>query len=185
MMLKGIPNLLTVLRIVLIPILVMSFLLREKSPYYVAAGIFIFASITDYLDGQLARIYKAQTNLGRVLDPIADKMLVASTLLMLVNAKMAPIAPTVAILCREIFVSGMREYLAEIKVQLPVSFVAKIKTALQMVSICFVLLGEEGSNIRYADKIGYWGLWVTAALTLFSGYVYFRKSLDHLSCNNN
>jgi CDP-diacylglycerol--glycerol-3-phosphate 3-phosphatidyltransferase len=170
---KSIPNALTVLRIILIPILIISFYLEGKMSHYVSAGIFIFASITDYVDGVLARYWKAQSNFGRMLDPIADKMLVASTLLMLVDQRIAPVIPIVIILCREIFVSGMREYLGSIQKAIPVRFVGKLKTAIQMVAIITLLLGENG-------VFGEACLWVAAILTLLSGAFYFVEGLKHI-----
>jgi cardiolipin synthase len=170
---KSIPNALTVLRIILIPILIVSFYLEGKMPHYVSAGIFIFASITDYVDGVLARYWKAQSNFGRMLDPIADKMLVASTLLMLVDQRIAPVIPIVIILCREIFVSGMREYLGSIQKAVPVRFVGKLKTAIQMIAIITLLLGEN-------SVFGECCLWVAAILTLLSGAFYFTEGLKHI-----
>lgn len=176
---KNIPNILTILRIALIPVLVASFYFDGKMASYMSAGIFIFASITDYIDGLLARYWKAQTNFGRMLDPIADKMLVASTLLMLVDRKIAPVIPIVIILCREIFVSGMREYLASIQKNIPVRFVGKLKTAIQMVAIIILLLGEEilGTNF---ELFGLTALWLAAGLTLISGFFYFAEGVKHI-----
>lgn len=173
MIVKNIPNALTVLRIILIPILIISFYLEGKMSHYVSAGIFIFASITDYVDGVLARYWKAQSNFGRMLDPIADKMLVASTLLMLVDQRIAPVIPIVIILCREIFVSGMREYLGSIQKAIPVRFVGKLKTAIQMIAIITLLLGENG-------VFGEVCLWIAAILTLLSGAFYFVEGLKHI-----
>ena len=177
--LKNIPNALTLLRILLIPVLVISFYLEGKTSNYVSAGIFIFASITDYVDGLLARYWKVQTNFGRMLDPIADKMLVASTLLMLVDRKIASVIPIVIILCREIFVSGMREYLASIQKTIPVRYVGKLKTTIQMTAIIILLLG---SNIPFQnmDLIGEIFLWIAAALTLTSGFLYCVEGLKHI-----
>lgn len=176
---KNIPNILTILRIFLIPVLVISFYFDGKMSSYMSAGIFIFASITDYVDGLLARYWKVQTNFGRMLDPIADKMLVASTLLMLVNRNMAPVIPIVIILCREIFISGMREYLASIQKNVPVRFVGKLKTAIQMIAIIILLLGNEILG-KYAETLGLTSLWIAAILTLISGFFYFAEGLKHL-----
>ncbi len=179
-MFKDIPNILTIVRIGLIPVLVVSFYLDGVLAHYIATSIFVFASITDYFDGILARYLKAQSNFGRMLDPIADKMLVSSTLLMLVDRKMAPVFPIIAILCREIFVSGMREYLAEQKVKMPVNFLGKLKTVVQMIAIIVLLLGEEGSGISYANEIGQFSIWFAAALTIISGYVYVKEGVKHI-----
>lgn len=177
--LKNIPNSLTILRILLIPVLIVSFYFDGKTANYISTGIFIFASITDYVDGFLARYWSVQTNFGRMLDPIADKMLVASTLLMLVDKKMAPVIPIVIILCREIFISGMREYLASIRKTIHVKFIGKLKTTIQMCAIIVLLLGNEvlGSN---TEIIGLIALWSAAILTLVSGLSYFIEGVKHI-----
>ena len=176
---KNIPNSLTILRILLIPVLVISFYFNGKTANYISTGIFIFASITDYVDGFLARYWSAQTNFGRMLDPIADKMLVASTLLMLVDKRMAPVIPIVIILCREIFISGMREYLASIRKTIHVKFIGKLKTAIQMCAIIILLLGNEVLG-SYAGISGLIALWGAAILTLVSGLSYFIEGVKHL-----
>jgi cardiolipin synthase (CMP-forming) len=179
-MVKSIPNFLTILRILLIPVLVASFYFEGVCAHYVAAGIFIFASITDYIDGSLARRLKAQSDFGRMFDPIADKMLVAATLVMLVEYKIAPTLPIIAILCREIFVSGMREYLAAQRVRLRVNFLGKVKTAIQMIAITILLLGNQATHFMYTEDIGYVAIWVAAVLTLISGYAYLKEGLRHV-----
>lgn len=179
-MIKEIPNFLTLSRIFLIPVVVLSFYLEGKLANYIAASIFIFASITDFFDGYLARVLKAQSNFGRMLDPIADKLLVASTLMMLVHFDRAPVIPTIAILCREILVSGLREYLAELKVSLPVSKLGKVKTAMQMVAIIILLLGNKILPIPYIDTIGEVVLWGAAILTLITGYIYWKERLKYI-----
>ncbi len=174
-MLKEIPNLLTLSRIFLIPILVLSFYLEGKLANYIAASIFIFASITDFFDGYLARVLKAQSSFGRMLDPIADKLLVASTLMMLIHFNRAPVVPTIAILCREILVSGLREYLAGLKISIPVTGLSKIKTAVQMIAIIILLLGHKVLPVPFIDLIGEFTLWIAAILTLITGYGYWRE----------
>ena len=127
----GLPNLLTLLRIVFIPIVGALFYLQSSTGHYIAAALFILACVTDYLDGYYARIYHQVTDLGRFLDPIADKLLICSTLLLLVGfdqIKGLSLIPAIVILCREILVSGLREYLAEAHLSLPVSALAKWKT---------------------------------------------------------
>ena len=123
---------------------------------------------------------KAQ-NFGRVLDPIADKLLVASTLMMMVDRNIAPVLPALVILCREILVSGMREYLAELKVKvsLPVSHLAKVKTAAQMIAIIILLLGEETTGIPYTNLIGKISIWLAAVLTVITGYEYLRQGIKY------
>ncbi len=179
-MLQSLPNILTVFRISLVPILIASFFFEDKEASYVAAIIFIFASVTDYFDGYLARLWNAQSNFGRMLDPIADKLLVVSTLMMLVYAHKAHVIPAIAILCREVLVSGLREYLAEIDVSIPVSKLGKLKTTVQMVAIIILLLGEGIIGIPYIDIVGQIALWIAAMLTLITGYAYCRQGFRHL-----
>ncbi|MCL4149514.1 UNVERIFIED_CONTAM: hypothetical protein GTU68_066383, partial [Idotea baltica] len=136
---KDIPNSLTILRIALIPILVLSSYLEGPLASWVAAIIFAFASLTDYFDGLLARRFNAHSSFGKMFDPIADKLLVASTLVMLVHFDKVHVIPAVLILCREITVSGLREYLAEFKFSIPVTNLAKVKTGIQMVAIVILL----------------------------------------------
>lgn len=180
MALESLPNFLTVLRIGLLPFFVLAFYFEGNLSNYVTFAIFVGASITDYFDGLLARILKASSNFGMVLDPIADKLIVACALMMLVHFDRAPVIPAVLILCREIVVSGLREYLAEFKVSIPVSKIAKAKTALQLLAISILLLGEDASQIRDLDLIGHAILWFAAALTLFTGYAYMKEGFKFL-----
>lgn len=184
-MLKDIPNILTILRILLIPILVLSFYLVTPLSRYLVIGIFVFASITDYFDGSLARKWNAETNFGRMLDPIADKMLVISTLIMLVDQKIAPVIPILAIVCREIFVSGMREYLATHNVTISVNVIGKLKTALQMTAIILLLLDEKTINIANTSLIGTIMLWAVAILTIISGYIYTKNAIRYVIESDN
>jgi len=185
----NIPNLLTYARIVAVPVVVACFFVEgrlESSDVarWTALAIFVVASITDYLDGYLARIWNQTSNIGRMLDPIADKLLVASVLLLM--AADGTIAgwslwAAITILCREILVSGLREYLAALKVAVPVTRIAKWKTTLQMVSIAFLLAGDAGDKVLpYTTEIGRAFLWITAILTIYSGYDYFRAGLRHV-----
>ena len=178
---RNIPNILTSLRIVLIPILVLAFYIDSKIAHYVAVSIFIFASITDYFDGLLARIWKVHSNFGKILDPIADKLLIASTLMMMVDRNIAPVLPTLVILCREILVSGMREYLAELKVKisLPVNYLAKVKTSTQMIAIIILLLGEDTIIVPHINFIGKTLIWLAALLTVITGYKYLSQSIKY------
>jgi CDP-diacylglycerol--glycerol-3-phosphate 3-phosphatidyltransferase len=174
-MIKSVPNILTICRILLIPVLIASFYLEGKTSYYVATAIFIFASITDYFDGFIAKLYKAQSEFGRMLDPIADKMLVASALVMLIHFDRVHVLPAIAILCREILVSGMREYMAELKVSIPVSNLAKAKTATQMIAISLLLLGDQGTGFEFVPILGAILIWLAAILTIFTGYLYCKQ----------
>ncbi len=190
---KNLPNILTFSRILIIPILVASFYIEGRLYHWVAAGLFFLASITDFFDGYLARMLKAQSNLGKFFDPIADKLLVAAAILMLVHFQdigKYDIIPAIAILCREILVSGLREFLAEINVSVPVTNLAKIKTAFQMGAIFFLLWGVEGPNIeqvehitavKFTELLGRVFLWVSAILTLVTGYAYLKAGLQHMA----
>ena len=181
---KQLPNLLTYSRIVVIPVLVAIFLfMHGELSNYVCAALFMFASITDFFDGYLARAWHAHSNLGKFLDPIADKLLVATALMLLVSEHRAPILPAVAILCREILVSGLREFLADLRISVPVSNLAKYKTAAQMIAIFLLLLGEPGvgAYLSTASSLGSVFLWVAALLTLVTGHIYLKTGLKHLS----
>ena len=180
---KNLPNILTFARILVIPILILSFFLDGVLSNWIAATLFIFASVTDFVDGYLARLLSAQSNLGKVLDPIADKLLVATTIIMLVHFgdnDLLITIPGIIILFREIFVSGLREFLAEINVSVPVSQLAKWKTGVQMTALAIMILGDKGTGIEYTNEIGRIGLVIAAILTVFTGFAYFKASLKHL-----
>lgn len=185
----NIPNLLTYARIVAVPVVVACFFVEGKLQSsdvarWTALGIFVVASITDYLDGYLARIWNQTSNIGRMLDPIADKLLVASVLLLM--AADGTIAgwslwAAITILCREILVSGLREYLAALKVAVPVTRIAKWKTTIQMVSIAFLLAGPAGDKFGFhTTLLGIILLWLAAVLTIYTGYDYFKAGLKHV-----
>jgi len=187
----SLPNLLTYARILAVPLIVLCFFLEGKlqsSDFarWSALAIFIAASVTDYLDGYLARTWKQTSNIGRMLDPIADKLLVSTCLLLLAADTDHTIAgwtlwAAIIILCREILVSGLREYLAALKVSVPVTQLAKWKTAIQMVAIATLLVGPAGDKIvPYTTEIGITLLWVSAIVTLYTGYDYFRAGLKHI-----
>jgi cardiolipin synthase len=179
-MLKALPNLLTISRIISIPLVLLFYWIGGKYGELLSASLFLLACITDFLDGYLARTYSAQSKLGRFLDPIADKLLVGSVILLLVYFKKADILPSIAIICREILVSGLREFLAEIRISVPVSNLAKIKTGFQMSAIFMLLLGSNVSGFIYMDILGSIALWIAAGLTIFTGYVYFRAGLKYI-----
>jgi cardiolipin synthase (CMP-forming) len=179
-MLTSAPNLLTVSRIGLIPVLVATFYLEGDWARYVACAVFTVAATTDYVDGYLARNWQQQSMFGRWLDPIADKLLVASAVVMLVGFERAPLLPSLVIVLREITVSGLREYMAEVSVGLPVSRLAKWKTGFQMAAIGFLLVGGAGPGWLPIEAIGWWGLWLAAALTLVTGYDYLQAGLRHM-----
>ena len=182
-MITTIPNLLTLSRILVIPALIGSFYLSFPLANWIAVALFVAAAITDFFDGYLARARDEQSNLGRFLDPVADKLLVGAALVMMAafhRLDDITIIAAVIILSREILVSGLREFLAEIKVGVPVTTLAKWKTTVQMFAIGFLLAGEAGSAV-YAPLIGKIGLWIAAVLTLYTGYDYLRAGLRHMT----
>lgn len=179
-MLSSPPNLLTVSRILLIPLLIGLFYVEGDWARWLACLVFAIAATTDYLDGYMARAWQMQSPFGRWLDPVADKLLVGATVLMLVGFGRAPLLPALVIVLREIMVSGLREYMAEVSVGLPVSRLAKWKTAVQMVAIGFLLVGEAGPAWLPVAWIGWIGLWVAAALTLITGWDYLQAGLRHM-----
>lgn len=185
----NIPNLLTYARIAAVPLIVLCFFVEGRLhgsdlARWSALGIYIVASITDFLDGYLARIWNQMSNIGRMLDPIADKLLVSSILLLLAaDGTIAgwSIWAGIIILCREILVSGLREYLAELKVSVPVTWIAKWKTTVQMIAIGFLLAGPAGDKvIPYVTEFGIALLWIAALITIYTGYDYFRAGLKHV-----
>lgn len=192
----SIPNLLTYMRILIVPLVVLCFDLEERGKSTDAArwwalGLFVFASVTDFFDGYLARIWQQTSSLGKMLDPIADKLLVAACLLLLAADGVIAgwsIWAAVVILSREILVSGLREYLADLKVSVPVTQLAKWKTTLQMVSIAFLLAGPAGdkflanftSSTQLCTDLGLILLWIAAVVTLITGWDYFRAGLKHM-----
>ena len=187
----NIPNLLTYGRILAVPLIVVCFFLEGKlqsSDFarWAALAIFVIASITDFFDGYLARIWNQTSNIGRMLDPIADKLLVSTSLLLMAVDTEKTIAgwsiwAAIIILCREILVSGLREYLAELKVSVPVTRIAKWKTTVQMLSLAFLLAGPAGDKVLpYTTDIGIILLWIAALLTVYTGYDYFRAGLKHV-----
>jgi cardiolipin synthase len=179
----SLPNLLTFSRIAVIPLLVAAFYLEDPLGNIVAAALFTLASITDYLDGYLARAWSQQSNLGRFLDPVADKLMVSAAILMMVAFDSIAgwsILAALVILCREILVSGLREFLAEIRVGLPVSRLAKWKTAIQMIALILLLIGNSAPKWIHAVALGDIALWLAAALTLITGYDYLRAGLRHM-----
>ncbi|PZU87085.1 MAG: CDP-diacylglycerol--glycerol-3-phosphate 3-phosphatidyltransferase [Shinella sp.] len=202
----NLPNILTYARIVAVPIIVLCFFVEGKlqsSDFarWTALWLFILASITDFFDGYLARIWNQTSNIGRMLDPIADKLLVASVLLLMAaDGTIAgwTIWAAIIILCREILVSGLREYLAALTVSVPVTRIAKWKTTIQMVAIALLLAGSAGD--AYVDHLihgvsaagdahsvlpiityaGIFMLWIAAALTMYTGYDYFKAGVKHI-----
>lgn len=181
----SLPNILTYGRVVAVPVVV-AFLFWPGDFWmrWTAFGVFVAAGVTDFFDGYLARIWSQQSSLGRMLDPIADKLLVASVLMVLVANQTITswsIWAAIVILCREILVSGLREYLAELRVSVPVSRIAKWKTTMQIFALGFLIVGPAGVHIlTYTVEIGLALLWLSAALTLYTGWDYFRAGLRHV-----
>lgn len=200
--LKQLPNFLTGFRLAVIPVLILSFYINGMLANVVAASLFAIAAITDYFDGYFARSLKAQSNFGKCLDPIADKLLVIVAIVMLINFNRGDfwiLIPGLIIICREVLVSGLREFLAELNVSVPVSNLAKYKTAVQMTAITGLLLGEKGSiyavhywmgnllefNLKYliiafivtASKLLFS---VAAFLTIVTGYAYFKVGFRNM-----
>ena len=186
----SLPNLLTLSRIFAVPILV--FLLWKPAPwdYAITFLLYCIVGITDYFDGYLARAQGQISKLGQFLDPIADKIMVAAVLVMLMASRKADgdapiienfnVIPAIVIMLREIIVSGLREFLAELKVSMPVSSLAKWKTTLQLVSLGALILGGALPGEPWVHMVGVLSLWAAAALTLVTGYDYLRTGLRHM-----
>jgi cardiolipin synthase len=186
----SLPNLLTLSRILAVPILV--FLLWKPAPwdYAVTFVLYCIVGITDYFDGYLARAWGSISRLGQFLDPIADKIMIAAVLVMLMASRKADgdapiiqdwsVIPALIILLREIMVSGLREFLAELKVLVPVSALAKWKTTFQLIALGALILGGAVPDQPWVHQVGIFCLWVAAALTLVTGYDYLRAGLKHM-----
>lgn len=185
-MVFNIPNILTVSRIVVIPVVLGFIWIGAPWGNWLAFAAYTYACVTDFFDGYLARAWHQQSAFGRFLDPIADKLLVAGVLFMLVGVESISsfhILPAAVILCREILVSGLREFLAEAQVGMPVSLLAKWKTAIQMLALGFLIVGTAGPDFGFATtwEIGIYGLWVAAVITIITGYDYLRAGLRHIA----
>ncbi len=179
----SLPNILTYGRILAIPVVIILMFPRDDFGRWLALALYIIASVTDYLDGYLARRWQQQSALGRMLDPIADKLLVATVILMLVAEGTIggwSLLAAIVILCREVLVSGLREFLAEARVSLPVTQLAKWKTAIQMVALGVLIIGPAlKDSVPYIVEIGLTLLWVAALVTIYTGYDYLRSGLRH------
>jgi cardiolipin synthase (CMP-forming) len=183
-LLTSLPNLLTVSRILVIPIVIGSFYVSGDYARWFACALFSAAAVTDWLDGHMARRWQQQSEIGRFLDPIADKLLVSATLFMLTTfgrLSAAAVLPAIVILCREILVSGLREYLAGLRVGMPVSRLAKWKTVIQMVAIGILIVGDAGPGFLPVAAIGETLLWIAALLTLATGYDYLQAGFRHMA----
>ena len=183
-----IPNILTIGRIIIVPFFVISFFLPGFYGEIIPFLLFILASFTDFLDGLLARLYKEESKLGELLDPIADKIIVSAALILLVmneTIQNYEVIAAIIILTREILISGLREFLADVQIKIPVSGLAKSKTFIQMFSIAILLTGETGNKIinfedYNAQTIGIVLLWLSAFLTLYTAYDYVHKGINRI-----
>ncbi len=178
------PNVLTYGRIAAVPVLAALLLYGGNPARWIAVAIYIIAAVSDFLDGYLARLWQQQSALGRMLDPIADKVLVSVVLLVLATDGILSgghLWAAIIITAREVLVSGLREFLGELRVSVPVTKIAKWKTTAQLISIGFLIAGPAGDalvpGVTYAGIVL---LWVAAALTLYTGYDYFRAGLRHV-----
>jgi cardiolipin synthase len=193
----SLPNILTYARIAAIPVVVGCIYAQAimDGPLWlrwVALAVFIAAAVTDFLDGYYARIWDQHSAFGRMLDPIADKLLVASCLLMLAADGIIhgwTLWAAIVILCREILVSGLREYLAALRVSVPVTKLAKWKTTVQLIAIGFLLAGDAGDQLfasivpvlgPVVTQMGLLLLWISAIVTIYTGWDYFRAGIHHL-----
>jgi cardiolipin synthase (CMP-forming) len=182
-----IPNILTIGRIIIVPIFVLTFFIPGFFGDLIPFFLFVVASFTDYLDGVLARLFKEESKLGELLDPIADKILVAAALILLVmnsTIKNYEVIAAIIILTREILISGLREFLAKGSIVMQVTSLSKLKTFLQMISIAILLTGDSGNKVisfqdYNAQTIGIILLWLSAFLTLYTGYDYLMRGIVH------
>ncbi len=180
-MMFNLPNSLTMFRIVIIPPLVALFYMQEEWAIWSALALYILAAVTDFFDGYLARTMNQMSAFGRFLDPIADKLFIAATLVMLAGFDRIPglwLIPAIVIMMREFLIAGLREFLGPLKIILPVSKLAKWKTTAQMIAIGFLIIGPHGEVILpYTLEIGQWGLLVAAILTVVTGWDYMKVGI--------
>ena len=181
----SLPNLLTYGRIVAVPLVVACMYWPQVDAMrWTAFGLYAAAAVTDFFDGYLARAWSQSSALGRMLDPIADKLLVAAVLVMLTADQTivgGTVIAAIVILCREMLVSGLREFLAELKVSVPVSRVAKWKTTAQLLALGFLICGPAGDKVLpHNTEIGLVLLWIAASLTIYTGWDYLNSGVRHI-----
>jgi cardiolipin synthase len=180
----NLPNILTYGRIAAVPLVAGLLMWGTLDARWIAFGIYLAAAISDFFDGYLARLWQQQSSLGRMLDPIADKVLVAVVLLVLSSEGILDGGhrwAAIIIMSREVLVSGLREYLGELQVSVPVTKIAKWKTTVQLVAIGMLIVGPAGDTFfPYVTEVGIGFLWIAAGLTLYTGYDYFRAGLRHV-----
>lgn len=181
---KNLPNILTFFRIAILPVIIGLFFIPEAWAAWSALGLYTVASITDFLDGYLARKMKTESALGTFLDPISDKIFIAALLVTLVGFDRLEgvwMIPAIIILIREFLIAGLREFLGPQDIQLPVSKLAKWKTTVQMVTMGFLVVGDYGDVILpHTLTYGHWGLVVAALLTVITGWGYLTAGLKHI-----
>ncbi len=186
-MLSSLPNLLTLSRILAIPGICAAFYLPGAWSAWLPLALFAAAGITDWFDGYLARKWGQMSNLGRFLDPVADKLLVCAVILMLIafeRIDRITCLAAVVIMCREITVTGLREFLAELRVKVPVSRLAKWKTTAQLIALGFLIVGDYAFAWIHARLIGEVLIWVAAVLTLYTGWDYLITGLRHMAASD-
>jgi cardiolipin synthase len=186
-MLNSLPNILTVSRILAIPAICAAFFLPGIWSAWIPLGLFVAAGITDWFDGYLARKWGQMSDLGRFLDPVADKLLVAAVILMLIafeRIDRITCLAAVVIMCREITVTGLREFLAELRVKVPVSKLAKWKTTMQLIALGILIVGDHGPAFLHIRLLGEIGLWIAAVLTLYTGWDYLQTGLRHMAADS-
>ena len=178
---KNIPNYLTIGRIIVIPIIITTFYLdNSKYAHRIGASLFVLASITDFFDGYIARKFNLVSSFGKMFDPIADKLLVGCVILMLVKRGLVSEIPCLLILAREFLVAGLREFLAIVRVSVPVSRLAKVKTFTQMFALSILILGSKDAAGSYLNLLGQITIWIAAILTLITGFSYFKACKQYL-----
>ena len=182
-MYQNLPNILTLSRIIVIPLIVLLFLFEGDIYRWIVLIIFSIAGITDFFDGYIARSQKKISKGGIFLDPVADKLLVATVIFMLVaydRITGPAILPALVILFREILVSGLREFLGQVRQKLPVTRIAKWKTGLQMIALGFLIIGDAGPKFIPTTTIGEIGIWLAAFFTIFTGYNYLKLGIKYI-----
>jgi cardiolipin synthase len=183
-MLRNLPNILTASRILLLPVLVALFFMPGEWTAWTALGIYIICCLTDFLDGYVARSMQTTSKLGTFLDPISDKIFIATLLIVLVGFDRLPdlwMIPTIVIMARELLISGLREFLGPQNIQVPVSKLAKWKTTVQMVALGFLIIGDYGDRlIPNTLFIGQCGIAVAAVITIITGWNYLKAGFQHI-----
>jgi cardiolipin synthase len=180
---ENIPNYLTLARIAVIPVFAGIFCIPFEFAKWVAFLLFLAAALTDYADGFLARKWGVKSDFGKMMDPIADKLIIVTALILLVRENVAHLVPVIIILLREMLISGLREYLGNKQVELPVSHLAKWKTAVQLIAVVLLLLAPTGILIIDFALYGNLALWLAAYLTFWTGYDYIRETIQHYPIN--